>query len=465
MQPTTPGVQGIASGQGQYGSAIGTPIRPPATNDTVTAPTKIPGAVPAGTAPETPPMDAGGGQPPAIPGNNIGTPINAPAPRPAGDKLESLAAQGPPQYHGIKRLLDTLGGATNIGQAIEKGSGMGTVGYENQLKNAESAANAEESQVAAGEKERQANATAEETGASAKQKEAAATQTIITDPNTGHTISVPTSQAATLYRQIIGTEAAGKRNDANIQGRANLETQKETAAKALQEGKPITMDELAAQATQEGDQATLQKVEDFKKQIAAAGKQSPGSFVAVNDGAGGTVGWANPKTKEFVPASDIGGGAAVQAAGGGTAIPPKPSAAVQAGITGAKSALDYAKTYLASGKFTGPADEALMESFFELVKPSSGFRMSQPQINMLLGARSWMESAQGIAYHAKTGVWFPPEQRQQIVDAMTMRAQSKENALNSGDNKPTRNVGDSVTIKGKTMKITAVHPDGSFDAN
>ena len=36
-----------------------------------------------------------------------------------------------------------------------------------------------------------------------------------------------------------------------------------------------------------------------------------------------------------------------------------------------------------------------------------------------------MESAEGIAYHAKTGVWFPPQQRQEIVDAMQARAASK----------------------------------------
>jgi hypothetical protein len=74
---------------------------------------------------------------------------------------------------------------------------------------------------------------------------------------------------------------------------------------------------------------------------------------------------------------------------------------------------------MASGKYTGPGDEALMEKYFELAKPSTGFRMSQPQIDMLMRARSWMGSVEGIAYHAKSGQWFPPQQRQEIVDTMT----------------------------------------------
>jgi hypothetical protein len=89
------------------------------------------------------------------------------------------------------------------------------------------------------------------------------------------------------------------------------------------------------------------------------------------------------------------------------------------GQASAKAALDYATSYMASGKYTGPGDEALMEKYFELAKPSTGFRMSQPQIDMLMRARSWMGSVEGIAYHAKSGQWFPPQQRQEIVDTMT----------------------------------------------
>lgn len=89
------------------------------------------------------------------------------------------------------------------------------------------------------------------------------------------------------------------------------------------------------------------------------------------------------------------------------------------------SDLGYAQDYLASGTYTGPGDEALMEKFFDMAKPSTGFRMSQPQIDMLMKARSWMESAQGIKQHATTGVWFPPDQRKQIVDTMAALGRAK----------------------------------------
>lgn len=104
------------------------------------------------------------------------------------------------------------------------------------------------------------------------------------------------------------------------------------------------------------------------------------------------------------------------------------NAAESKNLTSAQSAVKYGRDYVNSGQFTGPKDEALLEAFFEVAKPSSGFRMSQPQIDMLMKARSWMNSAEGTAYHAQTGVWFPPEQRKQIVEAMEARAASKSNA-------------------------------------
>jgi hypothetical protein len=104
------------------------------------------------------------------------------------------------------------------------------------------------------------------------------------------------------------------------------------------------------------------------------------------------------------------------------------------GQANVKAALDYATSYLKSGAYTGAGDEALMEKYFELAKPSSGFRMSQPQIDMLMKGRSWMGSAEGIAYHAKTGQWFPPQQRQEIVDTMANLGAAKGVKSEQGGN-------------------------------
>lgn len=131
----------------------------------------------------------------------------------------------------------------------------------------------------------------------------------------GTTVYVPQKDAA----RLLGT------NETN-QTKFNIETSKETAAQMLQSGRPVSMDQLAARATQEGDQATLRQVEDFKKSIAAAGKQEPGSFIPVNDANGSVVGWANPKSRDWVPVGAIADGAVGQAAGGqGGSIPMKPT--------------------------------------------------------------------------------------------------------------------------------------------
>lgn len=92
---------------------------------------------------------------------------------------------------------------------------------------------------------------------------------------------------------------------------------------------------------------------------------------------------------------------------------------------GATDALNYADSYIKSGQYTGPGDEALMEKFFELAKPSSGFRMSQPQIDMLKNARSWMDSAEAKTRHATEGTWFSGTQRKQIADTMRMLGNAK----------------------------------------
>jgi len=73
-----------------------------------------------------------------------------------------------------------------------------------------------------------------------------------------------------------------------------------------------------------------------------------------------------------------------------------------------------------------------MEKYFELAKPSTGFRMSQPQIDMLRNARSWMQSAQGKLFHATNGTWFGDKQRQEIVQTMDDLAAAKRGPENGG---------------------------------
>ncbi|MBA3914586.1 MAG: hypothetical protein H0X25_12225 [Acidobacteriales bacterium] len=101
-----------------------------------------------------------------------------------------------------------------------------------------------------------------------------------------------------------------------------------------------------------------------------------------------------------------------------------------------EDAQQYAQTYLASPMHTGSGDEALMEKFFELAKPSTGFRMSQPQQQMLKDSQSWMGSVEAKGHHALTGTWFSDDQRKQIVDTMNALAQSKRASAGAPSGQP-----------------------------
>lgn len=96
----------------------------------------------------------------------------------------------------------------------------------------------------------------------------------------------------------------------------------------------------------------------------------------------------------------------------------KAQALYEKNVAPVKSAMEYANDYVQNGVFTGPGDEALQEQFFSMAKPSSGFRMTKPQIDMLQDSRNWMQSAEAKALHAKTGQWFTPDQRNQIIQTM-----------------------------------------------
>jgi hypothetical protein len=119
------------------------------------------------------------------------------------------------------------------------------------------------------------------------------------------------------------------------------------------------------------------------------------------------------------------------------------------------SALKFANDYLQSGAFTGPSDEALQDQFFQMAKPSTGFRMNQAQINQLHEMASWMDSWRGRAYHAINGTWFAPHQREQIVQTMNDLANSKGiapatqgGAVRGGNQTETRSYNGATYAKG-----------------
>lgn len=110
------------------------------------------------------------------------------------------------------------------------------------------------------------------------------------------------------------------------------------------------------------------------------------------------------------------------------------TAKTEQGEEAGKAATQYANDYLSGKQWTGPGDEALMEKFFEMAKPSSGFRMTQAQIEMLQRSRDLMGSITAKAKHAFTpeAPWFSDTQRQQIVKTMNDLAKSRETVKPGG---------------------------------
>lgn len=89
--------------------------------------------------------------------------------------------------------------------------------------------------------------------------------------------------------------------------------------------------------------------------------------------------------------------------------------------------------YMTNGVFDGPGDLALQHEFFTATQPSTGFRMTKVQQDILQNSRSWLGSFQAKALHATTGQWFTNAQRKQIADAATAAISAKEKSLQGGN--------------------------------
>lgn len=100
----------------------------------------------------------------------------------------------------------------------------------------------------------------------------------------------------------------------------------------------------------------------------------------------------------------------------------------------ARDSYNFARDYVAAKNHTASGDEAMMEKFFDLAKPSTGFRMTQPQQNMLLQGQSLWNQARASITHKLTpdAPYFSPQQRQQIMETMDNLAASKGLIIRDG---------------------------------
>jgi hypothetical protein len=79
--------------------------------------------------------------------------------------------------------------------------------------------------------------------------------------------------------------------------------------------------------------------------------------------------------------------------------------------------------------------------------------MSQPQIQMLATARSWMDSAEAKAMHATKGTWFSDDQRKQIIHTMKDLAAAKQ--MSTTKSTSTKESSDKSTSKAAKDPFTA----------
>jgi hypothetical protein len=90
------------------------------------------------------------------------------------------------------------------------------------------------------------------------------------------------------------------------------------------------------------------------------------------------------------------------------------------------------KSYLDGGVFDGAGDLTLQHEFFTATQPSTGFRMTKVQQDILQSSQSWLNSWQAKAKHAATGTWFSDEQRKQIARAAQEAIDAKKAVLGRG---------------------------------
>lgn len=94
------------------------------------------------------------------------------------------------------------------------------------------------------------------------------------------------------------------------------------------------------------------------------------------------------------------------------------------------------KSYMDNKVFDGAGDLALQHEFFTATQPSTGFRMTKVQQDILQDSRNWIESWEAKALHATTGQWFTEKQRAQIAQAAQEAIDAKMQVLQSQDASP-----------------------------
>jgi hypothetical protein len=421
--------------------------KPPGTMLTPPADPTAPGKV--APPPATPVAPAA----PAAPGLTI------PPPGPMGSRMNASMAAGAPQLHGWRKVLDTIGqiAAPHVEEKIP-----GSVGnYWNQLGKEAGAAKEEQAGRAAQDTAAKVPGEIAEAGARTEnlQAETKRTNALPTVTNELELFAQqnPGAPLADYVRALTAARIPTNEFELALKQNPNMTAQEYLQ---LQQGakppKELIQSQLNAELSKPApDKKVVADLQNRLRQIdpMAEDRLRDAESRAAN---------AGPKQLVMVPQPD--GTTQVVEAKPGTVLPRGATTLAEAGkeqtaMDAKNAAQQYADDYLANKQFTGAGDEALMEKYFELAKPSSGFRMTQAQIEMLQHARDLMGGLEARAKHAITpeAPYFSDTQRQQIVQTMrnigTAGNEARSGGGTAGGGPPSPQPGMKVqsrTVNGKT---------------
>ena len=187
---------------------------------------------------------------------------------------------------------------------------------------------------------------------------------------------------------------------------------KDTAEKDAQRYRQINTDILMNKKVPPEDIAWM-KSYDKQKNIGAQFKidnrTEQGNWQIAEDGDGHPI-LFNSKTKETSPVPEGG----VEKAG----THDKTVGAIDA-------AVNYANTYVDSGKYTGAGDAALITQFIGATKAAGSRAMNRQQMDLVIKARGLMDSAEALKLHAETGRWLTDQQVHEMRYTMNAIRQAR----------------------------------------
>lgn len=346
---------------------------------------------------------------------------------PAAQREHDLLGQGPPKYHGIKKVLDVLGRITSPGQGIEESLGVGTRGYEANLGRAHKAALQEQTQAKA------PLDLAYEESRTAAQKSLAEQEA---------------AKAEALRHPPIKQKEEEWSVVPNIQGPKGEPVQQEKTSGQIRlaplEGASV-IDKTKPEHQNDFEQYYSKWMQDKKQPDSAAnrlqahkewetqgGKEPSGSWMPLYDEKGRVTGAWNAMTGQHrtappdaLPGRTAQGSHIASTAEAANEKAVKPYQDMLTSADEAKTLADMAE----KGNAEADVDLALM--FFKMMRgQNSGVRFTQQENNLIMHARGMGQDLVGIGQKVLGGGQpFTPDQRKNVVAVIQMHADVAKKAL------------------------------------